>query len=34
MAAFERFKQPIARQILEFHRKRGTLGSAPEPQSI
>jgi uncharacterized protein (DUF2336 family) len=34
MAAFERLKQPIARQILEFHRKRGTLGSTPKPQSI
>jgi uncharacterized protein (DUF2336 family) len=33
MAAFERLKQPIARQILEFHRKRGTLGSVPKPQS-
>jgi uncharacterized protein (DUF2336 family) len=34
MAAFERLKQPIARQILEFHRKRGTVvGSAGKPQS-
>ena len=33
MAAFERLKQPIARQILEFHRKRGTFGSARKLQS-
>jgi uncharacterized protein (DUF2336 family) len=28
MAAFERLKQPVARQILDFHRRRGTFGAA------
>ena len=27
MAAFERLKQPVARQILDFHRRRGTFGA-------
>lgn len=34
MAAFERLKQPIARQILEFHRTRGGTGPARKPKSI
>jgi uncharacterized protein (DUF2336 family) len=33
MAAFERLKEPIARQILEFHRTRGRAGSAYRPKS-
>jgi uncharacterized protein (DUF2336 family) len=34
MAAFERLKQPIARQILEFHRKRGTVATATKPTLV
>jgi uncharacterized protein (DUF2336 family) len=33
MSAYERLKEPIARQILEFHRKRTVLGSARKPKS-
>jgi hypothetical protein len=34
MAVFERLKEPIARQILEFHRTRGRAGSARKPRLI
>lgn len=27
MTVFERLRQPIVREILDFHRKRGTFGS-------
>jgi uncharacterized protein (DUF2336 family) len=33
MASFERLKEPIARQILEFHRKRRVFTPGPRPQS-
>jgi len=34
MASFERLKEPIARQILEFHRKRTVLGASRKPRPI
>jgi hypothetical protein len=32
MAAYERLKEPIAKQILEFHRKRTVLGASRQPR--
>lgn len=34
MASFERLKEPIARQILEFHRKRTVLGASRRPKPV
>jgi uncharacterized protein (DUF2336 family) len=33
MSAYERLKEPIAKQILEFHRKRTVLGASRQPRT-